>query len=340
MITKTYKTWETMSPFTQVNINTSYKIYDNITDATNQTNPIYNGEVLAGYTFSHLETILSQYIKPMNNGDITTYFKRDTGCIKTFYIYSSIDNWVTNTEEAEITLEYDWSYDTNDGKMLTNTEDRIVDNRQILPITTYYSGGTLTMVMVKSGGLVMYSWVASGNAYTTCFANLQTEYLHENDKFYITCTNDQTLNREYIVKNTCKDYCLYYLNERGGWDYFLINGKELQKDNVTNYTYKQLYNRDKTNLTGNFNTPGLTTYLKQYTETWELNTGWIDEAKSQKVISLLLSNSIYLHNLTTGEIKPVNVSSKSVEHKTYSNQNNKFIQYVINVENSQEKYRM
>jgi len=130
----------------------------------------------------------------------------------------------------------------------------------------------------------------------------------------------------------CGDWALYYLNAKGGWDSFLIEGKVKRIDNYTRYEY------------GRGNGAPLdfsrTQYKVESEPTYEMHTGWLSDAQSAVLAkNLLPSVKVYAHNLTDGSIFPVVITDNSAEWKTYKNEK-KLVSYTINVAASNKEYRL
>ena len=51
---------------------------------------------------------------------------------------------------------------------------------------------------------------------------------------------------EYVIKETCNKYCLYYSNAYGGWDSFLINGNTVKQDKITSSSFVKGANSSNT----------------------------------------------------------------------------------------------
>ena len=138
---------------------------------------------------------------------------------------------------------------------------------------------------------------------------------------------------EPTVNIDCVDYALYYLNAKGGWDAFAIQGASRKIDNITSYTTDHSFN----NRTMEFETMRNVTEIKT---TYELNTHYLSDEQSERLAKHLLgSNMVYLHNLKDGTIKPVVIEDKQVNYQTYQTNGKKLAQYKITVSESQIKRR-
>lgn len=341
MIEYSYRTWETMTPLYPVEETTYYRIFEDEEEAEQNINPIWNGVVLPGYKLSNLENILCQYVRPSKPENLFNYYVfTDDQLRKTFYIGISNDN-INFSIEYSITVIYDWSYTSNSSDVLTTLTPMVLDPRQFFFVSAYNHSGSCNMSIIKNGQQLMWYSCPVG------------DFKHgEIDLYEYGCKDGDTVRVVYTygsgstiydfqVKSTCNNYCFYYINERGGWDTYAIRGKGIQKDKLNNYTYKQNYVNElqRTGVTPFFNF-GTTLYAKDIKETWECSTGWINEDDSKRITSLLNSPLVFLHDFENDIVTPVIVTNSFSEHKTHRNQNRKLIQYTINVESSQEKYRM
>lgn len=136
------------------------------------------------------------------------------------------------------------------------------------------------------------------------------------------------------VTEACGDYALYYQNMRMGWDSLLIEGNVVRTDDFSFNEYTREYN-NTTNERGNVR------YLNQIQPRWSLSTGWLNEAQAAIVAEhLLSSNSVWLHNLKTGEIIPVSITDSNAEYKKYLGKKQKRrICYTINVKATNKKLK-
>lgn len=134
--------------------------------------------------------------------------------------------------------------------------------------------------------------------------------------------------------NYCGDGALYYLNCKGGFDAFLIEGKCVRTDRFTQSDIYKAYDNTKVNDFGR------NRFLTEITPTWKLTTGWLSDEESERLaVNLFPSTRVWFHNLKDDTIHPVVITDASVEHKTYDNQGNSLVAYDINIEYSQPEER-
>lgn len=142
----------------------------------------------------------------------------------------------------------------------------------------------------------------------------------------------QAMDKMYDVVDSCKRYCLYYVNGFGGWDSFLINGNDKKNDTIQQHTLEKYAN----NTTQQF---AKKNYLNKVSTKYTLYTHYLNDEEASKMWHLLESTQVYLHNLEEDKIIPVLIKDTSVDYKTFTNNGKKKFYYTINVAESQEKIR-
>lgn len=249
--------------------------------------------------------IASNFLKPMdwptNDG-----FNESEDYSKLFLLKTS-----TNIIRTYI-FNNDWSY--KEDPLYTNSPCSIVDPRQLFIVS----------------GDPRYKITYGDN--TIQFTNLYT-YRLDLSNIAIPCGSkisvykDNVIIKEYTVANG-KDYVLYYTNSVGGWDFITVKGNTTRKDNVTS----SLYERRPIRPSKEF---GSIKYLNTITPSWSLNTGYINGNISELVSSL----NVYLYDLNTKDLIPVNVTTTSAEYLNYTNNGKHFTNYTVEVEASQKNFR-
>ena len=249
--------------------------------------------------------IASNFLKPMdwptNDG-----FNESEDYSKLFLLKTS-----TNIIRTYI-FNNDWSY--KEDPLYTNSPCSIVDPRQLFIVS----------------GDSRYKITYGDN--TIQFNNLYT-YRLDLSNITIPCGSkisvykDNVIIKEYTVANG-KDYVLYYTNSVGGWDFITVKGNSTRKDNVTS----SLYERRPIRPSKEF---GSIKYLNTITPSWSLNTGYIKGNISELVSSL----NVYLYDLNTKDLIPVNVTTTSAEYLNYTNNGKHFTNYTVEVEASQKNFR-
>ena len=249
--------------------------------------------------------IASNFLKPMdwptNDG-----FNESEYYSKLFLLKTS-----TNIIRTYI-FNNDWSY--KEDPLYTNSPCSIVDPRQLFIVS----------------GDSRYKITYGDN--TIQFTNLYT-YRLDLSNITIPCGSkisvykDNVIIKEYTVANG-KDYVLYYTNSVGGWDFITVKGNSTRKDNVTSSLYERRPMRPSKEF-------GSIKYLNTITPSWSLNTGYMKGNISELVSSL----NVYLYDLNTKDLIPVNVTTTSAEYLNYTNNGKHFTNYTVEVEASQKNFR-
>lgn len=348
MATYEKKSWETLN-LPAVSGDTYFRILDHSvnTDPSAETNGvIYDGLILDGFGIQNLNEILSQYVNPTPISFISQ-LQPDNESHSTFYIYYTQDDWQTWTNDTVIII-YDWSYKPNYNRsVLSDPIINLVDNRQFFVYTIKAgSPDIINTITMKIENIVVTSFQISGYTYYNLVQDLSTStypgeftYAYSYDFFVDRTVPIEGVNKitigpsTYYVTNTCYKYCLYYLNQYGGWDSLLFRGRELQTDDLSRLSYKKNYVAGSTDF-------HKVDYLTTIQEKWSLNTSFLDNEESSKMINLMASNKIFIHDLEEGYVAPVNITNSECEHKNYKNQGRKMATYNIEVSASQPKYRI
>lgn len=345
----TFKTWETIN-LPAVSGDTYYRILRlPSSDPGNvQTGIIYDGLVLDGFGIQNLNEILGQYVyvEPLvfNSSD---HLMQDDEQIWTFYIYYTQDDWYTFTSDT-VTLSYNWTYETGNDRLKSTKPINIMDYRQFAIYSLMSRDGSEEPFIVTLGNTNIDSFTIEQNSTWTYIRKLDD--LNYPGEFNFAYSYDFFVTRQtplydtyqykldiggniYWVSNTCYNYCLYYLNQYGGYDYMLFGGRELQTDMLSRLSYKKNYIANSVDF-------GRVDYMTKIEEAWSLNTSWVTDEQAEKLKHLFTSNKMWLHDLNSGHITPVNITNTSFEHRTWKNQGRKLFSFTIDVKSSQEKYTM
>lgn len=289
----------------------------------------YEGQV---YTLNNkvrfkINDIISDYLSNHLLLEKNTAYDNDEGIIDV-EIYTSLDGFLTEEWYAAERFCYDWTYDEGIfiEPYLSNPIQNYMDPRQWFILTTFTPKNTPSSLNQVDGDdqLTLYLNVSTGQPknYT---------YKMNDGLTGKKLTFDGIFN--FTVRETCHDFCLYYLNEKGGYDFLLIDGTTKKTTNFNRDTYSRNYDNNSTFNSGRVN------YQTTKTETYELNTGYLTDIQSEKIQQLFSSNQIYLHDLTTDRIIPVLMDVQSVDLKTFRNQGRNLYNYTITVTTANEKIR-
>ena len=135
----------------------------------------------------------------------------------------------------------------------------------------------------------------------------------------------------YKVVPKCHRYALYYVNELGGVDVLLLEGKCRITDSYDRKTYKQSYDN------GDARNRGTVNYNNDITRAWELHTGWLTDAEAGRMRHLLGSTLVFLCDCDDDNtLHPVTILNGDCPEK---NHKDGMIEYGINVELARDMVR-
>lgn len=222
-------------------------------------------------------------------------------------------------------------------KVTSDTMIIEADRRQYTIISAFNrdaNSRTLTMSYMTNVGLQSVKYEIDNTAMLVRigkgFEISDVNTVPNNLLFYTTEGADGKIQLDAV--DTCYEYCLYYCNAFGGWDSLLIKGNVLKTDSIDSQYYIKGYD----NKTQEF---GKVKYHNNITTTYRLHTDWFTDDEQSRLHHLLESTEVYLHNLATDKIEPVNITNKTVEYKTFTNNGKKKWHNTIDVEVAQTKIR-
>ena len=325
----------------EVTLGTSDYVDYTIRTSTSATDTIYSGRAFKKPNEANVKVIINDIcadymgqqlpnLAPLNSGiqACDTY-------IKTFYVYAG------STQKAAVEFLYDYSYDYDlaDGAFpysMADPIDGILDFR--MPLVRTMRMGTATMHY--------YNTIHSFNDdFNDDFQNLNdvSTSLSGLGNFVLKADVDNlgksvTIQESsgwthYRFEETCAKYALYYVNELGGWDSLVMRGGFKRTDKYKRYQMKRSYNNAVSTNRGTVD------YANEVSIDYELRTAWLTDEQAGRMHHLLGSNMVYMYDLDTDMVYPVNIVDKSCEYKTYKNNGCKMVQYAIGVEIAKDQTR-
>lgn len=296
---------------------------------------IYNGRLVKKPGEVGLTTYVNRLVKDYLSAKID--FKR-AGVVQ------SQDNYIREftispaTTEGVSAYKFYCDYGYEEGGVADNTlsvisrpMSNVVDPRQILFCTfADLSENASHSVNARLRNGIHNLAVSSTNKVKTFTLQLSQSMVGD----IIDIVNGMTREvlASYEVRNTCAEYCLYYLNAHGGYDHLLINGTSKRSDNIKRTEITRVV--DNTTLKH-----GRNDVHTEITRTWRLNTGHLTDAQWAKTHHLLGSTHVFLHNLETDEIVPVVIKANKADFNTYRNNGRRMSQLSIDVEESTKRER-
>lgn len=307
--------------------------------------PIYKGKSIAtpdsnDVTFN-INKVCSNYLSSSLSEDISNRIEYINDYAKFFTIKEKNDSVAGEKPIAQYRFYNNYLYDVEKGGIFISEPIRQknngyattvdVDHRQYMVISAYYKGdGSKEISVIETtaiGGSKIKSIVIDNTSQMVRFYRNSSL---KNVSYYTKNTEDKSFN--FNIVNTCYDYCLYYVNAYGGWDSLLIDANVKKVDKIESKYYNRAFN----NTTTQFEKKKFTNVI---TPQYILHTGWFNDDEQSRLYHLLESTEVYLHNLITDEIVPVNITNNTCEYKTFTNNGRKKFSNTINVEVAQTRIR-
>ena len=289
---------------------------------------VYAGRAYAlnGNVTIRLNEIMQQVLLPDLNLEIEGL--QDNNAYANAVMFISLDGGNTYQKYKQIKTYADWSYKPQTSNILSVPISYEIDRRQILLCSAMdYAGDgpTVVVTITDSEGETRDNVYSLYNKIGTV-----VQKVYDTDNVLISAGETDV---EYLVIDSCKRYCLYYLNANGGWDSFLFNKTSKEQDDFERLTYTRNIN----NTTIKHRTVEYRNNLKKK---WVLKTGYLNDKQSLIFAEHLAgSPCTYLHDLDEDIIYPVNITNKNVDYQTYTRNGRKLCKYELNVELSQERQR-
>ena len=234
------------------------------------------------------------------------------------------NSWVNQTS---VQFYPDWSYDYGfSGNNISAPINGRVDSRMSILASIVNKSSPITANYRKTDGTTTarsISFSPSPGSGTGAFkANA------------VANVNRITINSvNYYIVTDCAKYALYYVNSYGGWDQFLIEGNDMELDEITRYIQEVEYDNNTISARGMVN------YVNEVNKSWTLNSGLLNDDQASRMHHLLNSPMIYLCHISSGDMIPVTMKTNTCEYKTFSNQGNRMVNYTMQVELAQNRIR-
>lgn len=296
---------------------------------------IYNGRLVKKPGESALTTYVNRLVKDYLSAKID-FNRRYRTQAQDNYVREFTINPATTAGVSSYKFYCDYGYEEggvadNTLSVISRPMSNVVDPRQILFCTfADLSENTSHLVMVRLRNAERILAESLPNKVQT-FTH-QLSQIMVGDIVDIVDDMAGVVLASYEVRNTCAEYCLYYLNAHGGYDHLLINGTSKRSDNIKRTEITRVV--DNTTLKHE-----RSDVHTEITRTWRLNTGHLTDAQWAKTHHLLGSTHVFLHNLDSGEIVPVVIKANKADFNTYRNKGRKMSQLSIDVEESTKRER-
>lgn len=314
----------------------TYRVLDELD--TNKV--IYNGRAynINGVIKVRINKILENYLKQsLNIGAINTW--QNTHGFASFAIQkATATSW---SDEWLVRVYNNWTYTNEDFNYnLNDVIETVVDSRQLLPISVadQFGDNNSTRVIIDytfADGTFQPSIHNITNDFETYIAGDFDDYqgkevVEVDVAIFKNGEGSPMYDHTYKIGCTNNKYCLYYKNLKGGYDYIFANPTSTHTYTLTSSEFKT----NELNTSVNHNT---VVYENSNVRKWNLHTNLFNDKQSERFKNVITSNQCWLHNLESGEITPVNISTKNTQIKTRKSNNKKPISYQFEVTEAKER---
>lgn len=288
---------------------------------------IYEGSAVRrpneDYISIKINDICANYVKAQRVMDALNTEDYEARYVYTFKVSIIVGGEIYKEEDIE--LCYDYSFDSyadtfgftpignKVGKFITASVIQTV-----LQIRTFDEDGEI----LSEWGVEPAEWenIRTLNLWIEDAAKVEVEY-YEWDRKWV------------FDVDRCAPYSLVFLNEFGGVNTLLIEGKTMQEDSYARTTFGTSASND------GYNNRQIAVASNDITRKWTLHTGWLDDKSAANMHHLLSSPDVLLADINLGEDYAVNILNNTCEYKTYANNGNHLVRYDIEVEFAQKMIR-
>lgn len=288
---------------------------------------IYEGSAVRrpneDYISIKINDICANYVKAQGVIDVVNAEDYETLYVYTFKVSILVGGEIYKEEDVELCYDYSFDYyaETFGFTPIGNKVGKFITAsviQTVLQIRTFDEDGEIlsewSVEPVKSSNiLTLTRWLDDA-------ARVEVEY-YEWDKKWV------------FDVDRCAQYSLVFLNEFGGVNTLLIEGKTMQEDSYARSTFGTSASND------GYGSRQIAVASNDITRKWTLHTGWLDDKSAANMHHLLSSPDVLLADINLGEYYAVNILNNTCEYKTYANNGNHLVRYDIEVEFAQKMIR-
>lgn len=203
-----------------------------------------------------------------------------------------------------------------------------VDPRQLLIVSGYSQGGSITYSAAGSNGSAASGSGASG-AISGLVFDMASYAFSPGDTVDMTANGD---TETYTVRRACKNnFAVYYVNKYGGMESLMCTGR-----------YTESWNRDKTDVRL-YNDRISPLDFEQQTINSDLdhlltlNTGFVPKGRERYIDNLINTTKLWVHDFEIDLIYSAKISTSNFSHRQY--EFNRPVSYEFTVVESQKQLR-
>lgn len=269
----------------------------------------------------YVKSILMNYLKPDmevgENGD----FAHNTTQTRVFQLWMGTESG----PRYEMTVWWDWSYSQDwfnhlntSGDLLSRPISTHWNRMQVIPMTIWDTGEKQNKWMfsyrTSTGGEgIKIDTLVPSNLFITVTALPST--VKGMTDFDLSKNNIPLLSWK-AEDEKCGYGSLYYINQFGGWDSYLLENNIVRKQDIDRQEWNTGSNWSSTEFDYQYIT-------KSIRETISTNTGWLSDNQSANMYNnLFTSPMIYFQDFSAeepGHLYPVNLTKTSWNKKEFKN---------------------
>lgn len=341
----------------------SIAIYDGELEVNPYANLIYEAKVYktgVSNTIDITEILNNSINSSINNFNTIDAVTPVENAFKQFVVY------IDNTASYFFNVYYDYTFDENDlygvyRKLLNRPvfHDIIAyaplfisvycdingamftDRRQRILVDEYYIKYLYENKITHDETIgVVGEPITKGAAYNFRTTNIG-EFLSDKINLYLDINSDASIgSRAFncgefnIVCPEKYKYILYYVNELGGIDWLNCTTASSESNNITNTQIKYNANINTRTEFGRYN------YIKSNKKSWKLVTDMMYEDSDEQALLMqhcFRSPKCWLYDLSSEKFYAVNIIDNKMTNKTFMSNGNRYFNYTINVEDSQDE---
>lgn len=270
-----------------------------------------------------INDICANYVKAQRVIDALDPEGYEAQCVYTFKVSIMVDGEISKEEDVEFCYDYSFDNyaDTFGFTPIGNKVGRVITASAIdtvLQIRTFDEDGEILSEWSEEPST--YDYILTLSLWIDDAARVEVEY-YEWDRKWV------------FDVDRCAPYALVFLNEFGGVNTLLIEGKTMKEDSYARSTFGTSASNE------GYSDRQIAVASNEIKRKWTLHTGWLDDASAANMHHLLSSPDVLLADYNLGEYYAVNILNNTCEYKTYANNGNHLVRYDIEVEFAQKMIR-
>lgn len=289
-------------------------------------NIIYEGSAVRRpnepYISIKINDICANYVKAQRVIDALDAEDYEAQCVYTFKVTIIVDGEIYKEEDVKLCYDYSFDYDADTYGFTP------IGNKVGRVITASAIQAVLQIRTFDEDGEILSEWMEEPQTY-----DIRTLSLWIEDAARVEVEYPEYDRKWVLDVDRCAPYALVFLNEFGGVNTLLIEGKTMKEDSYARSTFGTSASNDS------YSDRQIAVASNEIKRKWTLHTGWLDDASAANMHHLLSSPDVLLADYNLEDYYAVNILNNTCEYKTYANNGNHLVRYDIEVEFAQKMIR-